>query len=83
MTNSPLPDKWCLDESSALFQPLNDLFEEGQKQKLSKQAGVGLLITYCMYPVMRLVKERFKGETQIDGSPLKIMLQMSWDAVKA
>lgn len=81
--NSPLPQKWCLEESNSLFKPIYDLFETGKKQKLLKQEEVNLLITYSMFPIAQLAKEYFKGSFHFDEMKLDTIIQMSWDAIKA
>ncbi|WP_245586043.1 TetR/AcrR family transcriptional regulator [Paenibacillus pinihumi] len=81
--NSPLPQKWCLEESSSLFQPVFEMFEMGKEQKLLKQADVRMLVVYSILPIAELVKENLKKGTSFEDRELNAALIMSWDAIKA
>ncbi|GGE35233.1 TetR family transcriptional regulator [Pullulanibacillus camelliae] len=81
--NSPLPHLWCLDETEAMFKPIYNLFEEGQKQQLLKPVDVSILIAYAIYPVARLIKQFLESSGSITEKEMETLLQMSWDAVKA
>ncbi|PEL14167.1 TetR family transcriptional regulator [Bacillus sp. AFS017336] len=83
VSNSPLLQNWCLDESSNLFTPVFDMFENGKKQLLIKQEDINLLIMYSMLPISQLAKSHIKGQFNLDESTLNKAIQMSWDAIKA
>ena len=83
VSNSPLLQNWCLDESSNLFAPVFDMFENGKKQLLIKQEDVNLLIMYSMLPISQLAKNHIKGQFTLDESTLNKAIKMSWDAIKA
>ncbi|MNI59712.1 Fatty acid metabolism regulator protein [compost metagenome] len=83
ISNSPLPQKWCLDDTASLFQPIFEMFDDGKKQMLLKQEDVRMLIVYSILPVAELAKEHLKNGTQFEDEQLKTALLMSWDAIKA
>ncbi|WP_281882917.1 TetR/AcrR family transcriptional regulator [Paenibacillus sp. YYML68] len=81
--NSPLLQKWCLDDMNALFQPVFEMFDEGKRQLLLKQADTEMLMVYAVYPIAELVKEHMKKGARLEEDQLNAMLQMSWDAIQA
>jgi len=82
VTNSPLLQNWCLEETSSLYRPVYELFEEGKRHNLFKQEELNLLITYSVLPIAQLAKDQIKGEFQFDAAKLDTVIQMSWDAIK-
>jgi len=60
ITNSPLLQKWCLDDTANLFQPIFEMFDAGKKQMLLKQEDVRMLIIYSILPVAEVAKEHIK-----------------------
>lgn len=83
ITNSPLPQKWSLDDTASLFQPIFDMFDTGKKQDLLKQEDVRMLIVYSILPVAELAKAHLKNGTQFEDQQLNAAIVMSWDAIKA
>lgn len=81
--NSPLPQKWCLDETASLFQPIFEMFETGKKQNILKAEDVDMLIVYSILPVAELAKSHLKNGTRFGNRELEAAIVMSWDAVKA
>jgi AcrR family transcriptional regulator len=81
VSNSPLLRNWCLEETSSLFTPVFNLFEEGKKQNLFKDEDINLLVMYSVVPMAQLAKEQLKGTFQFDETSLAAAIQMSWDAI--
>jgi AcrR family transcriptional regulator len=82
VTNSPLLQNWCLEETSSLYEPVFRMFETGKSEKLFKQEDVNLLIIYSVMPIAQLAKAQIKGEFLFDERSLQTAIQMSWDAIK-
>jgi len=83
ISNSPLLEKWCLEETQSLNEPLGELFGEGQRQGLFKDADLQLLVLYSVVPVVQWVKEQLKLRPTIDERMLDKVIRMSWEAVQA
>jgi AcrR family transcriptional regulator len=81
-TNSPLIQKFCIDESASLFKSVFLLFEQGKKDKLFKQVHTNILITYSCMPIVELAKEHFRGELELTAEMITELINMSWDAIK-
>lgn len=81
VSNSPLLRNWCLEETTPLYQPIFELFEQGKKQRLFKDVDLNLLIMYSIAPIAQLAKEQLTGSFQFDESKLALAIQMSWDAI--
>ncbi|WP_343223700.1 TetR/AcrR family transcriptional regulator [Paenibacillus oenotherae] len=81
--NSPLPQKWCLDDTASLFQPIFEMFDTGKRQGLFKQEDVRMLIVYSILPVAELAKGHLKDGTPFNDQQLNAAIVMSWDAIKA
>ncbi|MCR8656540.1 TetR/AcrR family transcriptional regulator [Paenibacillus endoradicis] len=80
---SPLPQKWCLDDTASLFQPVFEMFEVGKNQGLFKQEDVRMLIVYSILPIAELAKAHVQKGTQFEKRQLNAAIAMSWDAIKA
>lgn len=83
ISNSPLLEKWCLDEVSAFYDPISSLFTEGREQQLFKEEDLQLLVLYSVVPIVHWVKEQLKVQTTIDDQQLNKVIRMSWEAVRA
>lgn len=81
--NSPLPQKWCLEDTAGLFQPIFEMFDTGKVQGLFKQEDVRTLIVYAVLPVAELAKIHLKNGTQFEDEQINAAIVMSWDAIKA
>lgn len=81
--NSPLPQKWCLDDTASLFQPIFEMFDIGKQQGLFKQEDVQMLIVYAILPVAELAKGHLKNGTHFEENQLNTAIVMSWDAIQA
>lgn len=81
--NSPLPQKWCLEDTAALFQPVFEMFDTGKVQGLFKQEDIRMLIVYAILPVAELAKIHLKNGTPFEAQQLNAAIVMSWDAIKA
>jgi AcrR family transcriptional regulator len=83
VSNSPLLNNWCLEETNSWYAPIFALFNEGKKQQLFKQEDVNLLINYSVLPLAELAKSHIKGTIRLDEKTLGSAIQMSWDAIEA
>ena len=81
--NSPLLKKITSEESAEYFEPLYRLFEKGKEQKILKQVDTSLLNIFTSYPVMQAAKEHFLGKSELNEDKLNLIVQMTWDSVKA
>lgn len=81
--NSPLPQKWCLDDTASLFQPIYEMFNTGKEVGLFKQEDISMLIVYTILPVAELAKTHLKNGTRLEDQQLNAAIAMSWDAIKA
>ncbi|SFE50579.1 transcriptional regulator, TetR family [Paenibacillus algorifonticola] len=82
ISNSPLLQNWCLEETAALYLPIFELFESGKQQQLFKEVDNHMLITYSILPIAELAKEQFKGDFELTPETLNTAIKMSWDAIK-
>ncbi|MFF2890038.1 TetR/AcrR family transcriptional regulator [Paenibacillus sp. NPDC057967] len=80
--NSPLPQKWCMEDTASQFMPVFNMFENGKKQGLFKQENVDLLIAHSILPLAELAKGHLKKGTIIEKNQLDASIKMSWDAIK-
>ncbi|MEI7024078.1 TetR/AcrR family transcriptional regulator [Paenibacillus sp. y28] len=83
ISNSPLFDKLCLDDTKWMFKPLLAYIEQGIQNGTLKQIHTFQLLSYCYFPVTLLAKEYFKGRAEITEQAVQDMIRMSWDAVRA
>lgn len=79
---SPLPQRWCLDDTASLFQPIFEMYEMGKIQGLFKQQDVRMLIMYSILPIAKLAKAHLQNGTQFEDRQLNAAIGMSWDAIK-
>lgn len=82
-SNSPLIEKINKEEGYEMFQTLYEIVERGKREHILKQEDSTILITYCYFPIIQLVKEHFKGTFRFSKEILDRVICMSWDAVKA
>lgn len=80
---SPLPQKWCLEDTASLFKPIFEMFEIGKKEGLFKQEDVRMLIVYSVLPIAELAKVHVQNGTHFEDRQLNVAIGMSWDAIKA
>ncbi|MEK4439261.1 hypothetical protein MHB82_31610 [Paenibacillus sp. FSL K6-2862] len=61
--NSPLPQKWCLDDTASQFQPIYEMFEAGIRQGILKKEDINMLVVYSILPIAELMKAHLKSGT--------------------
>lgn len=81
--NSPLVRNEYISQCESMFAPLLRFVEQGISQKLIKDVNPNLILGFCYYPVVQLIKEYFMGNIEIDSRMFDSIVEMSWDAVKA
>lgn len=81
--NSPLPQKWCLEDSAIQFQPIFEMYDAGIRQGLLKKEDINMLVVYSILPIAELLKAHLKNGTILDSKQLDSAIKMSWDAIKA
>ncbi len=80
--NSPFIENLCIKESEVFFEPLIEIARRGIREGIIKKADMGVLISYCFYPVFQLAKEHFRGNIELDGAAFTDIIAMSWDAIR-
>lgn len=81
--NSPLPQKWCLEDTASQFQPIYEMFDAGIRQGILKKEDTNMLVVYSILPIAELVKAHLKNGTILNSNQLDSAIKMSWDAIKA
>lgn len=81
--NSPLPQKWCLEDTASQFQPIFEMFDAGIRQGLLKKEDINMLVVYSILPIAELLKAHLKNGTTLDSKQIESAIKMSWDAIKA
>jgi len=82
-TSSPMVDKLCLRDASAVtIGSLHEFIERGKREKLFKPFDNLLLLSYCYFPIVRLAQAHFNQESEVTEESLDAVIQMSWDAIK-
>ncbi len=71
VSNSPLLRNWCLEDTTPMYQPLFELYEEGKQQKLFQNEDLNLLVMYSIAPIAQLAKEQLTGQFQFDQNRTK------------
>jgi Transcriptional regulator len=79
-SNSPFVDK---EDAYRMFQPLINVFENGKRQGLLKQANTELLVAYCYQPIAQVAKGALKRNIRISEEDIQQIIQISWDGIKA
>jgi AcrR family transcriptional regulator len=82
-SNSPLVSDVEEEKIDRLFLPLYKVFEKGIGQKELKKADTSLLIVYCYQPAVQVAKALLKRGAKITEDEIKLIIQMSWDAIRA
>ncbi|WP_433939845.1 TetR/AcrR family transcriptional regulator [Paenibacillus lautus] len=81
--NSPLPQKWCLEDTASQFQPIFEMFDAGIRQGILKKEDINMLVVYSILPIAELLKPHLKNGTILNSNQLDSAIKMSWDAIKA
>lgn len=82
-SNSPIVDDLCQEDLDNLFHPLWDIFADCTKKGELKQASPSILITYCHFPAAEVAKNAIKRGNPLSEDIISLMVEMSWNAVKA
>lgn len=83
LSNSPMLRNWCLEDTSAMFIPVLELFKEGRQQHIFKDEEVQLLSLFSIVPVAQFAKASIKGNNPLNEQLVRHVIQMSWDAIAA
>lgn len=80
--NSPYSNTLADEDLDSMFQPLYDLIENGQEQRILKNVQIDLLFSHIETPIFELAKRNFRGLFEFTDENINELIQMSWDAVK-
>jgi AcrR family transcriptional regulator len=82
-SNSPIVNDLCQEDLDSVFDPLRNIFVNCIRKGELRQASPSLLITYCHLPVAYVAKTSLKQGIALSEDVIRLMIQMSWNAVKA
>lgn len=82
-SGSPLLVESKMEELVELFEPLWKVLEAGINSGELKKAEPNLLMVYCYSPIAYCAQKSVQHNIPISESLIELLVQMSWDAVKA
>lgn len=81
--NSPLykkiPDTYYKD----INEKHDNFYQIGRNQNLLKDIDTNFLTVYTYYPLMQFIKDYLSEKIELTSTNVELILQMSWDAIKA
>lgn len=82
--NSPLLSKFYLkDQHYSLISSYHEYFDAAKEKGILKNVDTALLIAYCSYPVVFLVKLHFSCHRDVTEEVIEQAVRLSWEAIKA
>ena len=82
--NSPFIEKLCLhDQADNPIHLYYDYFDKAKADGVLKNADTPLLIAYCYYPVIYLVKDIFNCGDRNTQERLEQAIELTWQAIRA
>lgn len=82
-SNSPMLQNLCIEEEIPSFGALHSIIAKGQQEGILRKVNEHLLFAYCLLPISQLVKEQAKGNIQLTEEVIQLVIDMSWNAIRA
>jgi AcrR family transcriptional regulator len=82
-SNSPIVEDLCQEDLDSIFGPLKDIIANCVKKGELRQASPSVLITYCHLPVAQVANTSLKQGAPLSEDIIHLIIEMSWNAVKA
>lgn len=79
--NTPMISEESRQKGYLAIQPLYDLWERGQSEKIIKPFSRIMLFSFSLLPILYLVKENLKKEFCLTDTDVENAFNASWDAI--
>jgi TetR/AcrR family transcriptional regulator, repressor of fatR-cypB operon len=80
--NTPIVDEPSRQEGLKHLQPLLDLWEKGQKEKIIKPVSPYLLYAYSIYPIAFLMNMQQREAFSLTQENITEAFEMAWNSIK-
>lgn len=79
--NTPMISEENRQKGYLAIQPLYDLWERGQREKIVKPLSRVMLFSFSLLPILYLVKESLGREVCLSEADIENAFKASWDAI--